>query len=51
MKEMMKEGLVPIVDILIGKERETVNTKTQTEDVSKEEKKEKQLIQRHKLRM
>ena len=33
MKDMIKEGLTPIVDVLIGKETETVDAETQTEDI------------------
>ena len=33
MKEMIKEGLTPITNILIGKDKETVNAETQVEDV------------------
>ena len=42
MKEMIKEGLTPIVDVLIGKERETVDAETQT-DKEEEEKKVQQI--------
>ena len=42
MKEMIKEGLTPIVDVLIGKERETVDAETQT-DKEEEEKKEQEI--------
>ena len=34
MKEMIKEGLIPITNILIGKETETVNAETQTDRIS-----------------
>ena len=41
-KEMIKEGLTPIVDVLIGKEIEKVNAETQT-DKEEEEKKKQQI--------
>ena len=39
MKEMIKEGLTPITNVLIGKETETVNAETQTDIAMKDEKK------------
>ena len=34
MKDMIKEGLAPITNILMGKETETVNAETQTENIN-----------------
>ena len=39
MKEMIKEGLTPITNALLGKERETVNVGIQTEKIIKDKKK------------
>ena len=39
MKEMIKEGLTPITNVLIGKETEIVNAETQTDIAMKDEKK------------
>ena len=40
MKEIIKEGLTPIINVLVGKERETVNVETQTDkDIEIQEKK------------
>ena len=35
MKEMIKEGLTPITNILLGKETEKVNAEIQTDDNAK----------------
>ena len=41
MKEMIKESISPITNILIGKEKETINTQEQTDDVIINQKKSK----------
>ena len=40
MKEMIKEGLTPITNVLIGQETTKVNAETQTDIAMKEKKKE-----------
>ena len=45
MKEIIKEGLTPIINVLVGKERETVNVETQTDEIEEEKKEEIKRIQ------
>ena len=45
MKEMLKEGLTPITNVLLGKQKETVNVETQTDEIEEEKKEEIKRIQ------